>query len=295
MTDDLEAMADALAATGNYRVLRRLEARQIVTPADGQPTKLAIFLDTETTGLNPQQDEVIEIALVPFTYGADGRIYEILPPFEALQQPSKPLPLEIIELTGLTDEMLAGQTIDTAALAAAAAPAALIIAHNAGFDRPFAERLSDVFADKPWACSLTQIPWQAEGLSGGKLRYLASDMGFFFDGHRASADCRAAIELLTRLLPRSGRLAMAALLETARQTTQRIWAVNSPFDLKDQLKARGYRWNDGSDGQPKAWYRDVVEAARTEELAYLAREIYQREVDLPVREITALERFSARL
>lgn len=295
MTSDLEAMADALAASGDYRVLRRLAPRRTVTLPDGQPTKLGIFLDTETTGLDVTRDEVIEIALIPFSYGTDGRIYDILPPFQALQQPSRPLPPEITELTGLTDQMLAGQSIDPAALAAAAAPAALIIAHNAGFDRPFVERLHPVFAAKPWACSLTQVPWQAEGLSGGKLRYLASDMGFFFDGHRAAEDCQAAIELLTRPLPRSGRLALEVLLAAARQTTHRIWALGAPYDLKDDLKRRGYRWSDGADGQPRAWYRDVLEEALASELDYLAREIFQREIDLPVRAVTALDRFSARI
>lgn len=295
MTSDLEAMAETLAATGNYRVLRRLAPRRSVTVPNGQPTKLAIFLDVETTGLSLTHDEVIEIAFVPFTYGADGRIYEILPPFEALQQPSRPLPPEIAELTGLTDEMLAGQAIDQAALAAVAAPAALIIAHNAAFDRPFAERLNEVFIAKPWACSQTQVPWLVEGLSGGKLRYLASDMGFFFDGHRAAHDCAAAIELLTRPLPRSGQLALAALLETARQKSYRIWAEGSPYDLKDALKARGYRWHDGTDGRPRAWYRDVSEEARATELDYLAREIYQRDIDPLVTPITAYERFSNRV
>lgn len=252
MTSDLEAMAAALEATGNYRVLRHLTPRCSVTAPDGQPTKLAIFLDLETTGLDPLKDEVIEVALVPFTYGADGRIYEILPAFEALQQPSRPIPPEITELTGLTDAMVAGQTIDLATLAAFTAPAALIIAHNAAFDRRFAERLSDVFITKPWGCSLTQVPWAAEGLSSGKLHYLASDMGFFFDGHRAAHDCAAAIELLSRPLPKTGRLALQFLLEGARQTSHRIWALGSPYDLKDALKARGYRWSDGTDGQPKA-------------------------------------------
>lgn len=288
-------MASALEATGNYRVLRRLAPRRIITPPDGQPTKLAIFLDLETTGLDPQRDEIIEVALVPFTYGADGRIYEILPAFEAFQQPSQPIPPEITQLTGITDEMVAGHAIDQAALAAFTAPAALIIAHNAAFDRRFAERLNEVFIDKPWACSYSQIPWAAEGLTGGKLRYLAADMGFFFDGHRATSDCTAAIELLTRNLPTSGRPALSILLETARKATHRIWAEGSSYDLKDQLKARGYRWHDGNDGRPRAWYIDVAEEARADELAFLTKEIYQREIDLTVTPITAYERFSDRV
>lgn len=30
----------------------------------------------------------------------------------------------------------------------------------------------------------------------------------------------------------------------------RVWAEQSQFELKDSLKKRGYRWNDGATGDP---------------------------------------------
>lgn len=100
---DRESLIASLEATGNYRVLRRLLPRPYLTPPDANPTKLGLFLDLETTGLDPLNDEIIEIAMLPFTYGPDGRIYEVREPFQRLRQPSKPIPLEITELTGITD------------------------------------------------------------------------------------------------------------------------------------------------------------------------------------------------
>ena len=38
-----------------------------------------------------------------------------------------------------------------------------------------------------------------------------------------------------------------------------VLAENSPFDMKDHLKARGHRWSDGSDDRPKAWWMEVAE------------------------------------
>jgi DNA polymerase-3 subunit epsilon len=118
--------------------------------------------------------------------------------------------------------------------------------------------------------------------------------GFFYDGHRAAIDCRAAIELLSKPLPRSGKLALQALLEEARKSTRRVWAEGSPFDFKDILKARGYRWNDGANGKPRSWYRDVHEDDLEGELSYLRKEIYQRDVDIPIVKISAFDRFSER-
>ncbi|MFH7813273.1 hypothetical protein ACH0C8_15255, partial [Acetobacter lovaniensis] len=73
-----------------------------------------------------------------------------------------------------------------------------------------------------------------------------------------------------------------------------IWVENAPFDLKDKLKARGYRWNDGTDGRPKAWFTEVPQAQKEDEQHFLKTEIYLREVALLTREITAWDRFSAR-
>ena len=68
-----------------------------------------------------------------------------------------------------------------------------------------------------------------------------------------------------------------------------------PFDLKDSLKRRGYRWSDGSDGRPKSWYIDVCETALDDEVAFLKSEIYLRDVEPRLQTLTAFTRFSARI
>jgi DNA polymerase-3 subunit epsilon len=87
---------------------------------------------------------------------------------------------------------------------------------------------------------------------------------------------------------------LAVLLDRARGKTFRIWAENAPFELKDALKYRRYRWNDGTDGRPRSWHIDVEEAKLEAEVTYLRNEIYQRDIDIACSEITALNRFSRR-
>lgn len=291
---DYEAMANALEASGKYRLLRRLEPRGIVNENDGSATRLGIFLDLETTGLDVRRDEIIEIAMVPFTYALDGRIFDIREPFQRLRQPSIPIPAEITRITGIDDAMVEGRVVDPAEVAAFVEPADLILAHNAAFDRRFAERFCEAFSVKPWGCSLSQIPWKEEGFEGTRLGSLLAGCGLFHDAHRAVGDCLAAIEILSRPLPRSGVLALAKLLDTARRPTCRVWAENSPFDLRNALKARGYRWSDGSDGRPRAWYADVTEDRLDAELKFLRSEIYQFDAEFNLHRITARERFSDR-
>ncbi|MCQ8280091.1 3'-5' exonuclease [Acetobacteraceae bacterium KSS8] len=294
-SDHLETLAQTLEATGDYRIIRRLKPRPRASPPPGTPVRLGLLVDVETTGLDPQRDEIIELAMTPFSYGLDGTVFSVEEGFQRLRQPSEPITPEITAITRITNEMVAGQVIDPAEVARFAAPASLVIAHNAAFDRRFLERFSDAFTTKPWACSLSQIDWAAEGFEGVKLAYLAQAGGFFYDRHRAMHDCLATIELLAMRLPRSGVTGLSRLLDSARAVSWRIWAENSPFDLKDVLKARGYRWNGDSGPQPRAWYIDVSEAQREAELRFLRMEIYRHEIDPPVRRIDAYDRFSDRI
>lgn len=73
-TVSLAAMADTLAKSEDYRVLRRLVPRSPYLPSIGQETRTAVLLDTETTGLDAERDEIIELGMVKFDYLPDGRI-----------------------------------------------------------------------------------------------------------------------------------------------------------------------------------------------------------------------------
>nr|WP_245477262.1 3'-5' exonuclease [Bradyrhizobium guangzhouense] len=288
-------MAEALDRSGDFRVLRRLVARPPYTPTVGQEVRTAVVLDTETTGLDHRKDEVIELGMVKFDYTADGRIVGVRDTFSAFNEPSAPIPPEITAITGITHAMVAGQRIDDAAISAFVDDAVITIAHNSGFDRKFAERYWPVFEDIAWGCSATEVDWRSHGFAGAQLGYLLNGAGYFHQAHRAVDDCHALLEILALDLPATGAPALALLLENARKPTMRVWAEQSPFELKDSLKQRGYRWNDGSDGRPKSWFIDVDEAVLDDEIAFLRTEIYMSDVEPGVQRLTAFTRFSNRV
>ncbi len=273
-TISLAAMADALSRSADYRVLRRLTPRFPYTPCIGHDTKTAILLDTETTGLDTLKNEIIELGMVKFDYLPDGRIAGVRDVFSAFNEPSEPITAEVTALTGITDEMVAGHRIDDAAVSAFIGDAVVVIAHNSGFDRKFAERYWPAFEFKAWACSATEIEWRKHGFAGAQLGYLLNGAGYFHAAHRAVDDCHALLEILALELPMTGGPALALLLETARKRTIRVWAEQSPFELKDSLKRRGYKWSDGSDGRPRSWYIDVGESALDDEIAFLKAEVF---------------------
>jgi len=107
----LAAMAEALAKSADYRVLRRLVPRSTFRPCTGQSTKTGILLDVETTGLDQRKDEIIELGMVKFDYLPDGRIAGIRDVFSSFNEPSEPIPLEVTALTGITNEMVAAKPL----------------------------------------------------------------------------------------------------------------------------------------------------------------------------------------
>ncbi len=288
-------MVRILEATGRFQILRKLEPRHVVAVARPDYPLQGVILDTETTGLDARKDDVIEIGLIGFTFNIEGDIGDVTAVYGGLQQPSAAIPHDITRLTGITDAMVEGQVIDMRAVRALVEPADLIIAHNAGFDRPFCEALSPIFARKAWACSNSEIDWAMRGYEGTKLGYLINQSGYFHLGHRAVDDCFALLEVLDRCRPDDDRSPFAELYEASTTSRVRIFAENAPYDLKDRLKERGYRWSDGSDGRPKSWWIEIAEEAVEEELRFLRSDIYQwQDADPPQQRLTAFDRFRSR-
>lgn len=287
---DIERSISALEETGEFRVLRRAHLAPATNPVSSEDERVAIIVDTETTGLDILRDEVIEIAMISFSYDRRGRIGHVLDTFSAMQRPSKPISAKITELTGISSEMVRGQTIDKTTLDAFVEPAALIVAHNAAFDRPMCEKLSQIFAKKPWACSATEIDWQRFGFEGNKLVYLLNQLGQFHSGHRAMDDCIALFNILNAPLASTNGPVFAELLSCARKTRYRI-SVASPYELRSVLKARGYRWYPGGSGRPRSWWIEVSEEEQPEELSFLYRQPGLQRDKIITERLTALNRY----
>ena len=288
-----EALAQQLETHPNYRVLRKLAPQPAFAEPDGKPLAKGVIVDTETTGLNQDTDKIMEIGLVVFEYDpVTGQAYRVLESYGALEDPGIPIKPEITEITGITNEMVAGKHIDDARVADLISGASIVIAHNAKFDRPFLEQRFPVFEELAWGCSFAQVDWDGEGVGARKLDYLAFQFGFFFDAHRAETDCQALLTILQQDLPKSGTKIMKSLLDQLPQKDWTVFALNSAFETKDLLKARSYYW----DAARKTWHRTLSGTeAITAEVAWLKETIYGgRTIKLEFEVRDALLRYSKR-
>ncbi|MDX7952863.1 3'-5' exonuclease [Lichenihabitans sp. Uapishka_5] len=293
--DEMENQALRLERTGRFKILRRIEPATPVDFLGHVGSQLGVFVDVETTGLRADVDEIIEVAMVPFSYSLAGEVLATHVPFSGLLQPSSPIPPAITALTGIDDDAVRGKTMTAADLPSWLGRSSLVLAHNAAFDRSFLEKVFPVFRELRWACSHQDVPWKEEGLKSAGLEAVAASFGFFYTAHRGLDDCWAGVEILGRLLPRSGRTVLDVLLARIDQPNVRLWALGAPYAGKEGLKASGYRWNSGEKGGPKSWYKDFSDWSEAhEEARRLCDEVYGRHVDLPLREISTTDRHSPR-
>lgn len=293
----LEDMARQLESSADYRVLRRLAP--VSDYGQGPDTGPRILiLDTETTGLTHGADKIIELAMLLVRMDAsNGMPTGQVQTFEGFEDPGMPIPEIARQVTGITDEMVQGQRLDDDAVHALLAQADLVIAHNAGFDRPFMEARFPAFADKAWACSFMDIDWKAMGAESARLGALAQDRGWFYDAHRALVDCHALLQVLACALPcaensGSAGTGLLRLWQAAQAPSFRLKATGAPFDSKDLLKARGYRW----DAQARVWHcRLNSEQALADELAWLKEAVYGgRQAQVEVERQEGATRYSLR-
>lgn len=292
--DPLDEMRTALEATGRFKVLERLSKPPTFSPDTLPPaaTSTGLYLDVETTGLRSSEDKIIQLGLVAFRYDAAGNVHDVVAELDEFEDPGRPIPEEITELTGITDDDVRGMRIDDARVLSLLADADLVVAHNAAFDRPFVEKRFPAFSDVAWACSIEDVNWRSEGFGSSKLEWLAFQHGFFYDSHRASSDCLAGVRLLAADMPRSQRTAMSKLLESAARADVRLWAVGSPFETKDALRRRGYRWQSSA----KVWWRDLRADQHRAELEWLTKNVYGgRDRELPFVTFDSRSRYSGRV
>jgi DNA polymerase-3 subunit epsilon len=269
--DRLAEMAEELRRSPEYRVLERLRRRPRISDAAGRDEGVGLVVDVETTGRDAAGDSIIQLAAVRFRYVREtGAVTTVDEPVTGFEDPGRPIPGVIQELTGITDETVRGQRLDDARFTALAEEADLVIAHNAAFDRPFLEARLPAFRNRPWACTWAEVPWGPGSQTLEMLLMKHCDR--FVSPHRADEDSLAVIELLTARV--AERPVLSHLLEAAGRTSVRVMAVGAAFEVKDRLKDRGYRWWNGSESSPRCWVREIPPDQWQEEQRWLEATAY---------------------
>lgn len=299
--EEKRALLEATLFDAGYKVLPRVEFMSLPLPEDSGRLKEArdgIILDVETTGVDTGADEVIQLSMQRIRYDRDG-ILELGEIFDRYRDPGIPIPEEVTRITGITDDIVRGEVIDEAEVADFIAGCDLVVAHNAGFDRKFVERVfpGAGFDRIGWHCSVEQIDWKGRGASDAKLEGLARFCGFTYDAHNSRSDILATAFVLNHA-SKDGRMAFAEMHAAGMSSPLQVIAKGTPFSAKEDLKGQGYRWCPDSEqigGYSKVWHKTIPgdpEVLR-EESAFL-EDIFGKSVVLPALVHTPMTRYSVR-
>ena len=254
-----------------FRLLRKVAIREGRTGHQGdlRDCLLGAVVDVETTGLDPDGDQIVELAIRRFDFDRDGRVLQIRRGRSWCEDPGYSVDREISRITSLSDADLAGEMFDDLEIIETLNAADIIIAHNAPFDRKFVERRFPGARGRPWACTLREVDWCGHGFEGRQLGWLLAQTGWFHDAHRALNDVDAVMQLLQVELY-AGQSTLAELLRRASQESWLVRAMDAPYEKRRILKARGYSW----DSNRRVWWREVYDDEIRAEERWLFEKIY---------------------
>lgn len=166
-----------------------------------EPEEYVVF-DIETTGLDAIKDKIIEIAAIHVIGG------EIEKRFHTLITVNKPLPKSIIELTGITNELLSVNGISLKEAIKSFLEFTsnkLVVAHNANFDCDFIQAACeecdlDDFDNR----AIDTIDLAKKKIPNAKDYHLGTLISFLnLDNehpHRAEFDCEVTWQLFRKLI-----------------------------------------------------------------------------------------------
>ena len=210
LLDCLDKMKDA-----NLKVLYGMEAyfvddtaRAAYGTAEGEiaDTEFVVF-DIETTGLSAANCAITEIGAVKYKGGKMGEI------FKTFVDPGEHIPEAITELTGITDDMVAGAPGQKEAVEAFLEFAGddILVAHNANFDTGFIRKVCEDYRMPFLNAYIDTVPlskYVNPDLKKHKLDILAEHYHLGdFDHHRAFEDAQMLamiFDKMCRQLKREG-------------------------------------------------------------------------------------------
>ncbi len=232
-----QAFPDAMSAWDgikdkDFKVIFGCEAyvvndlvRQAVIDEPGDRTlqdEIIIF-DVETTGLSPKRDRLTEIGAVRM------RGMQVVDTFNIMVNPERPIPQNIVELTGITDAMVKDAPKEAEAMRKFiefCGNNPVLAAHNARFDTSFVRNVcqrNHISFEFATLDTLVLCKCMLPNLYRHKLDGVAKALKLGkFDHHRASDDAQMLAKIYKELVSRLVQTKHAKFLSDLNTKTQEI-------------------------------------------------------------------------
>ena len=247
------------------------------------------FLDLETTGKNKESSKIIEFAgKLAAINKENGELIGIIDSYQSFNDPEELISPVITRITGITNKDVEGHSLDWEIISSMLNKADIVVAHNATFDRGFMDRYLPLSKEKVWACSVNDINWSQRGFNAKGQEILCIWHGFYYESHRAMYDVDALIHLVTYDVKGQNKASLE-LISNSVKPTYKIVAINSPYETKDLLKLRNYRWN----RVKRYWWKNIFIEDLESEKEWMADNIYNGHFQGQVVEIELTDKYKS--
>lgn len=208
-----------------------------------------IIVDTETTGLDPAVDQLVEVGAVLFDADRGVPIRaasELVYARSNAAAAKNGIPEDVVQMGWSLPRERVGAFFEGFESAARAVDEPIYLAHNAAFDRSFLPGIGG-----RWVCTFEDASWPRLPEETGSLTHIALAYGVgVVRAHRALEDCLTLAQVLQRVHELEGGLDgwLARALEPKREVIALV-----SYDDREKAKSAGFRWVP----ERKVWARKV--------------------------------------
>ncbi len=225
----LSAIADSILDGTPQDIVERYQSLPHISESVdfGWLDSNVVVVDTETTGLSYKHDELTQIAAARMEGG------RITGWYVTFVNPGQPIPDDIVHMTGISDADVADAPTPDEALAGLAefAGDALMVAHNAAFDKTFVTKHPGGYPllENTWIDSLELSRIALPRLRGHRLADLVKAFGAPQSTHRADDDVAATCVVYRILLAGIACMPQDLVREIGRMATPAEWPTRCVF------------------------------------------------------------------
>jgi DNA polymerase III subunit epsilon len=218
------------------------------------------ILDLETTGLDPEKDEVIEIGAILYSVKHQTVLQQASTLFPVKENPQEHINKISVCASNVSESVDLIRNEVSSLFSGMFSWSNYLIAHNAAFDKQWRTGIHEIdfwFQENPWLCTLNDFIWPRNSKPSNLITTALNHGIGVTKAHRALSDCQLIAELFDRTEDLQGLFER----EIARSNEPRYLVIAQvDYDSRQLAKDFNFYWEFYKDTPKKVWQKELRES-----------------------------------